>query len=77
MDQFPLPDDRDFGNPFAPPRFMILALPVYIAGFLAFCVGIIFTLPLAFLMFAVTYLALSGTASPPRKKADLIWEDEL
>jgi uncharacterized membrane protein len=56
---------------------MILALAVYIAGILAFCVGIIFSLPLAFLMFTVTYLALVGNTSPPPKKADLIWEDEL
>lgn len=56
---------------------IILAIAVYIAGFLAFCVGIIFTLPLAYLMFTVTYLALGGTAYAPRKKDELIWEDEL
>jgi hypothetical protein len=56
---------------------IFLAVAVYMGGFLAFCVGVLFTLPLAFMMFTVTYLALAGTPSVPQKKADLIWEDEL
>ena len=56
---------------------MILALAVYIAGILACCVGVIFSVPLACLMFAVTYLAFVGNVSLTAKKAELIWEDEL
>ena len=54
-----------------------LTFLVYLAGILALCVGIIFSAPLAVLMFAVTYVALVGTGPSPPEKADLIWEDGL
>jgi hypothetical protein len=54
-----------------------LAFAIYLAGILALCVGIVFSAPLAVVMFAVTYVALVPTGSPPPEKAELIWEDEL
>ena len=56
---------------------LLLAFAVYMAGILALCVGLIFSLPLACLMITVAYVVLVGTVSPPLKKDELIWEDEL
>jgi hypothetical protein len=56
---------------------------IILAGFLAFCVGLIFALPFVSLLQVVTYLALSGSATvelepvpEPELETDA-WEEDL
>jgi hypothetical protein len=48
---------------------------IVLAGFLAFCVGLVFALPFISLLQVVTYLALRGSAAPA-PVADA-WEEDL
>jgi len=54
-----------------------LQIAIIIAGALALCVGLIWAVPLASLLLAVLYVALTGTWSPRPEKPELIWEDEV
>ncbi len=49
---------------------------VLLAGVLAFCVGLVFALPLISLLEAVTYLALTGGATAGEKKPRFAWEED-
>ena len=49
---------------------------VLLTGFLAFCVGLIFALPLIPLLEAVTYLALTGGATSGEKEPRFVWEED-
>jgi hypothetical protein len=56
----------------------LLQFLLALAGVIALCVGLIFTLPLANLMQIVTYLALAGTAKPDTKvPLEENWEADL
>jgi uncharacterized membrane protein len=56
----------------------LLQIALGIAGFLALCVGAIFTLPLSSLLLVVTYLALAGIAKPaPKLPSEENWEADL
>jgi hypothetical protein len=56
----------------------LLQIVLIIAGLLALCVGLVFTLPLSNLLLVVTYLAL-GEAQEPRKDQlfEQSWEEDL
>ena len=41
----------------------LVSIPIAFAGLLAFCVGIVFAVPLIFMMYAVAYLKMSGQMS--------------
>jgi hypothetical protein len=49
---------------------------VLLTGILAFCVGLIFALPLISLLEAVTYLALLGSATSGEKLPRVAWEKD-
>jgi hypothetical protein len=49
---------------------------VLLAGFLAFCVGLVFALPLIPLLETVTYLALTGGATSGEKQPRFAWEED-
>jgi hypothetical protein len=49
---------------------------VFLAGLLAFCVGLVFAGPLICLLETVTYLALIGGATSGEKKPPFSWEEE-
>jgi hypothetical protein len=49
---------------------------VLLAGVLAFCVGLVFALPLISLLEAVTFLALTGGATSGEKKPRFAWEED-
>jgi hypothetical protein len=49
-------------------------LAVVLAGLLAFCVGLIFAIPLAKLLIPVTYLFLTGTGAPRSNQPEFEWE---
>jgi uncharacterized membrane protein len=57
----------------------LLQLVLVIAGFLALCVGLIFTMPLSSLLLVVTYLALAGAQKPvaPSSPFEQFWPEEL
>ena len=52
-------------------------LAVLIAGFLAFCVGLIFAAPLISLMDTVLYLAIVTRATSSIAKPRFVWDDEV
>jgi uncharacterized membrane protein len=54
---------------------MQLALTVF--GFLALCVGLIFTVPLSYMLLTVTYLAMLGPTKPPDRMPFTNWDDDL
>jgi len=53
-----------------------IQMAIYIAGFLALCVGLIFAIPLMTMIVVVTYLALTGKAKAPARTLTT-WEEEL
>jgi uncharacterized membrane protein len=56
----------------------LLGIVLNLAGFLALCVGLIFTLPLNSLLQAARYLALIGTAKPVQEAPfEQNWEQDL
>jgi len=54
----------------------LLQICVFMAGFLACCVGLIFALPLSALINVVTYLALTEPARAADKTPPVAWEEE-
>jgi hypothetical protein len=53
-----------------------LQLAILLAGFLAFCVGLIFAIPLGNLLVPVTYLYLTGTGTPGGEQSEIHWEND-
>jgi hypothetical protein len=50
---------------------------INLGGLFALCIGILFTIPLSNLMFAVTYLSLTGQASGVEKVRPEFWDEEF
>ncbi len=50
---------------------------LYVGGLLAFCVGLVFTIPLSSLLMVVTYLAAAGPVKAPERVPLLRWEEDL
>jgi hypothetical protein len=57
----------------------LLQIVLNLAGLLALCVGLIFTMPLSSLLPVVTYLSLAGTQEQPQRRNALAepWEEDL
>jgi hypothetical protein len=55
----------------------LMQLVLILAGILAFCVGLIFTVPLSSLLMVVTYLAAVGPVKPQERVPLLRWEEDL
>jgi hypothetical protein len=53
----------------------LLCLTINLAGLLAFCMGLVFTLPLTSLLLAATYDALSASAADRAPEEPRAWED--
>src|SRR5262249_5658296 len=51
-------------------------LAILLAGLLAFCVGLIFAIPLGNLLVPVTYLFLTGAEKSGGRDPELFWENE-
>jgi uncharacterized membrane protein len=56
---------------------LFLNMAIVLAGFLALCVGLVFALPLANLLFPVTYVAITGTRPLRPEKPEFLWEDDV
>jgi hypothetical protein len=54
----------------------LLGFTIIVAGFLAVCVGLIFAIPLASLLLAVTYVALAGQPSAPDSPERDGWDED-
>ena len=55
----------------------LLQMMLAVAGFLALCVGLIFTTPLSYVLLIVTYLALIGKEKPPARAQLTTWDDPV
>jgi hypothetical protein len=55
----------------------LVQFAIVIAGLLALCVGLIWAVPLATLLLAVLYVALTGTWRLGSEKPDMIWEEDF
>jgi uncharacterized membrane protein len=56
---------------------LFVQLAILLAGFLAFCVGLVFAYPLAMMLMPVTYLALIGTKPGQPPPPDYYSEEEF
>jgi hypothetical protein len=55
----------------------LLQIVLAVAGFIALCVGLIFTIPLSNLLMVVTYLAMLGPVKPAERAQFSNWDDDF